>query len=89
LSTYPIDDEFFYMETRIILRVEITPQAKQRLAQITEANGMTQVAVTSRLVEWFAGQPDLIQAAILGRYPKEIEPDIAKLILSKMANGKK
>lgn len=42
----------------------------------------------SRLVEWFAGQPELIQAAVMGRYPGEIEADVAKLILKKMAGDK-
>ena len=75
------------MKPRIVLRVEITAQAKQRLSDLTQRNGMTQVAVTSRLIEWFANQPDTIQAAILGRYPKEIEPEIARLILNRMAHA--
>ena len=35
----------------------------------------------SRLFEWFTGQGELIQAAMIGRYSSEIEPDVAKLIL--------
>ena len=34
-------------------------------------------------------QPETIQAAILGRYPAEIEQDIAKLLLQRMAAADK
>ena len=72
---------------RIIFRIEITPAAKQRLADCAHSNGMTQMSVTSRIVEWFADQSELIQAAILGRYPKSIQGEIAKLILHRMAEA--
>jgi methyl coenzyme M reductase beta subunit len=73
------------MAKRVIIRIEISPQAKNRVNELSRQNGMTQVAMTSRMIEWFAGQSELIQAAVLGRYPKEIEVDIAKLILQRMA----
>jgi hypothetical protein len=73
------------MAARIIVRIELTPDAKRRLMDISKRFGMTQISATSRLVEWFAGQSELIQAAILGQYPAEIESDVAKLILQKMA----
>jgi hypothetical protein len=50
---------------------------------------MTQVAVLSRIVQWFAQQPETIQAAILGRYPTEIQPDVARLLLERMLDGHK
>ena len=74
------------MAKRFVIRIELTHSAKQRLGEISDHNGMTQVAVMSRMVNWFADQPELIQAAILGRYPKEIEHDVATLILKRMAN---
>jgi hypothetical protein len=75
------------MPRRFIIRIELTQSAKGKLAEISDYNGMTQVSVASRLMEWFAAQPELIQAAVLGRYPKEIQVDIAKLILQRMANA--
>jgi hypothetical protein len=48
---------------------------------------MTQVAVASRLMEWFAKQSDAVQAAILGQYPAEIEPDVARIILERMTGN--
>ena len=77
------------MDHRIVVRLELTPGAKDRLNEISHRAGMTQLAVTSRLVEWFAGQSELIQSAVLGHYPEEIQGDVAKLILKKMLDKKK
>ncbi|MGA2497876.1 MAG: hypothetical protein ABSH20_09050 [Tepidisphaeraceae bacterium] len=76
------------MASRIIVRIELTPAAKDALNDLTDKAGMTQVALLSRLVEWFAHQSDMIQASVLGQYPSEIEADIAKLIMKKLSSGK-
>ena len=73
--------------TRHIMRIELKPAAKKQLAALHEAHGMTQVAMMSRLVSWFTEQPKAIQAAVMGQFPDEIKPDIAKLILEHMAKG--
>lgn len=69
---------------RVIVRLELTPSAKRALEGICDRNGMTQVSVSSRLVEWFAHQPEMLQGAILGHYPKEIQGDVAKMILARL-----
>jgi hypothetical protein len=71
-------------QPRIIVRLELTPSAKEHLHTISRRNGMAQVTVTSRLVEWFATQSELVQAAILGHYPHAIQAEIAELILKRM-----
>jgi hypothetical protein len=76
------------MARRFIMRIELSAGAKQHVATLSDRHGMTQVAMMSRLVEWFADQDDLIQAAILGHYPEQIEVDVAKLILKRMAGEK-
>ncbi|HRK31205.1 MAG TPA: hypothetical protein PLD59_09015 [Tepidisphaeraceae bacterium] len=73
------------MKKRVIVRLELSSQAKKALQQTCDRNGMTQVAVSSRLVEWFHSQSDMLQAAILGHYPKQLEADIARLIIERMA----
>lgn len=73
------------MARRFVIRLELTEAAKNSLSNLADHHGMTQVAVMSRLVEWFAAESELIQAAVLGRYPATIEADIARLILRKMA----
>ena len=75
------------MRRRVIIRLELTPQAKDALESVCDRNGMTQVAVSSRLVEWFSVQSEMLQAAILGHYPKDIERDIAKLILTRLSGS--
>jgi hypothetical protein len=68
----------------IVWRAELTPEAKAALEKHIERLGMTQTAVLSRLVEWFSRQPYGIQAATCGFYPRELEADIAKLLLAKL-----
>jgi hypothetical protein len=45
------------MAQRHIMRIELSGPAKQDLSTESEHYGMTQVAIMSRLIEWFAKQP--------------------------------
>lgn len=74
------------MQRRHIMRIELTGPAKKQLESLSDRHGMTQVAMMSRLVEYFATQDELIQSAIVGRYPGEIQRDISKLILRRMGS---
>jgi hypothetical protein len=49
------------------------------------------VSLLSRMVEWFAAQPQLIQGGVLGHLPREMQEQIPRLILTRMseAPGKK
>lgn len=76
------------MASRIVVRLELTKEAKSRLAEISKRTGMTQVAVSSRLFEWFSKQSEILQAAVLGQYPKEIEAEVAEMILKRVATEK-
>jgi hypothetical protein len=73
------------MGRRFVIRIELTQAAKSNLAELSDKNGMTQVAIMSRLVTWFGEQPEVIQAAVLGHYPAEIEQDVARLVLRRMS----
>ena len=68
------------------MRIELSPVSKKKLSTLSDHHGMTQVAMMSRLVEWFAAQPEEIQAAVVGRYPEKIAPDIARMLLKRMAS---
>jgi hypothetical protein len=70
---------------RVIMRIELFPEAKKGLADLCDRLGMTQIAATSRIVEWFTTQPDVVQAAVLGLYPQDIRAEIAEIILKRMA----
>lgn len=76
------------MARRFIMRIELTGQAKTKLSNLSDRHGMTQVAMMSRVVEWFATQSEMIQSAVLGRFPEEIEADVARLVLKRMAEDK-
>lgn len=76
------------MKKRAVFRIQLTSEAKDRLLDISERLGITQIAVTSKLTEWFATQSDAVQGAILDLYPDAHKQDIATLILQNMADGK-
>lgn len=73
------------------MRIELLPSAKARFMVQADRLGMTQIAIASRLFEWFAKQDDMVVSGILGLYPLDIQADIARLIMKKFAerNGKK
>lgn len=67
---------------RVVARLEISSAGKNALEKLCDNTGMTQVQMSSRVVEWFTTQPPTVQAMVLGIYPpKKIEPDIARLLL--------
>jgi len=71
------------------MRIEILPNAKDCLNGMSDRLGMTQVAAASRLVEWFAEQTDVVQAAVLGLYPDDIRAEVPAMLLKRMAGEKK
>ena len=74
---------------RVIMRIEILPNAKDCLNGMSDRLGITQVAAASRLVEWFAEQTDVVQAAVLGLYPDDIRAEVPAMLLKRMAGEKK
>ncbi len=74
---------------RVIMRIELYPEAKQGLTDLCDRLGMTQVAATSRVIEWFTDQTDVVQAAILGLYPKDIRAEVAEMILKRIVSDKR
>lgn len=77
------------MPQKIVVRLELSKAAKDQLEKISERTGMTQVSTGSRLFEWFARQSELIHGAVLSQYPKEVQHEIACIILSHFAGDKK
>lgn len=69
------------MPKRVLVRIELTPQAKDRVEQVSDRRGMTQFAMLSRLVEWFSHLDVKVQPLVMGHYPKEIEAEVAKMLL--------
>jgi len=71
------------------MRIELLPQAREHLTALSNRLGMTQVAISSRLVEWLCGEQDVVQAAVLGLYPEDIRADLPSKIFKRMAADKK
>ena len=76
------------MASRIIVHFELTPPARKALDLLTTKNGMTQVAMLSRLVEWMARQSNVVRASILSGFPSENQAATARLIIKELASGK-
>jgi hypothetical protein len=74
---------------RVIMRIELLPEAKEGLTGLCDRLGMTQIAATSRVIEWFTTQSDVVQAAILGLYPQDIRAEVTEMILKRMASEAK
>jgi hypothetical protein len=69
---------------RIIMLIQLTPEACLALHHKTNLFGMTQIAFVSKAIEWFLTQPEHIQASILGLYPSECQPDIIREYLKQL-----
>jgi len=74
---------------RVIMRIELLSQAKEQFTHYCQCSGITQVAVASRLVEWFCKQHDVVQAAVMGLYPEDILDKIPTMILKRMVADEK
>ncbi len=74
---------------RTIVQLQLDPKAKKQLEDICELRGMTQVKAMSRLVDWFAGQDDVTQTAILSRLSPEALAPLARMVLEKAARGER
>ena len=75
------------MSTRKIISVEVTPEAKAAIDAVSESTGVDMKRIASRMYEWFARQDEITQKSILGLLPKGMEPDLARLLLERLANG--
>ena len=71
---------------RIIIRIDITPQAAKQLDQIRERFGCTQLVMISRLVEWYAKLPEELRHSMTGLLASA--PGTTKAILRHMEEGK-
>jgi hypothetical protein len=72
---------------RIIVRLELTPNAKSGLEKAHVASGMTQVAMVSRLIQWYAVQPPIIQTLLMGHVPPAIRQEVIEIALRKIGRA--
>jgi hypothetical protein len=70
---------------RAVIRLQLDVSAKQALDKLCERRGMTQIAVLSRLVRWFADQDEVVQASVLGLMSDGSLGELANLLLKRLA----
>jgi len=71
------------------LNIELADGNKDQLERVRAWNGMTQKEMVSRLINWFCNQDRVVQQVILGVIPEEIAPDVAQMLLKRLASGAK
>jgi hypothetical protein len=63
------------------MRLELDRLAKEKYAALPDLKGMTQLAITNKLILWFLEQSEDVQASILGLYPALARYDVTTAIL--------
>lgn len=73
------------MAEREVIKIAVSPEAKQAIEAMCQRYGMSQIELASRLYTWLADQEEVVQAAVLGLLPEDLAPEIAELALRRMA----
>jgi hypothetical protein len=76
------------MSDKKIIRVAVGKDAKEVIERIASEHGMTEVAVASRIYEWFGRQRDEVKRGILGMYGDRGK-QVAEEVLKDMAAGQR
>jgi len=71
------------MAKRHIMRIDLSAGGKKQFSELHNELGMTQLAMSSRLLEWFADQDPTIQRKIMMR---ENNSDAARDFLTRLAS---
>lgn len=74
------------MPKRHIMRIELTQGARKQHDVVPDKFGMTHVAISSRMIEWFSKQDAVTQKSIMMAESGSESRDLAKQILRKMAS---
>jgi hypothetical protein len=69
------------MASRAIMRIDLTKEAIAQLDELIERQGMTKVAVVSRLIEWLHKQPPELQHKIMIDWERPLDLPTVKKIL--------
>jgi hypothetical protein len=69
---------------RPIIRIELDSRAKSALDKICDHRGMTQVAVMSRLVQWFVRQDKTVQTTVIAAVTDSDNASLARQLLKRI-----
>jgi len=73
--------------TRQNINIELADGAKVALERVRQRNGMTQKELVGRLIQWFCAEDEVLQQVILGQIPEAIAPDVARIVLQRIADA--
>jgi hypothetical protein len=71
---------------RSIMRIQLDSAGKDRLEAICSKRGMTQIALMSRLVNWFSSQDEFVQTSVLQTLSSESIAALAQSLIKKTAS---
>jgi hypothetical protein len=74
---------------RAIMRIQLDTSAKSELDKFCMDRGMTQIAVMSRLVDWFVQQDQVIQTAVMASLSDGAMSALARQMLKRLSTGRK
>ena len=72
---------------RAVIRLQLDIDAKRKLDDLCDKRGMTQISVLSRLVKWFGGQDDVVQASVLQLLGPELLGDLSSKLLERLSSN--
>lgn len=67
--------------SKVIVRLQITNEAKECLEQYCERTGRTQIAALSRIIERLNDEPAIVQGFIGGDLPSSLEKRVREIVV--------
>lgn len=66
-------------------QLRLLPELKDSFDRVCDEKGISRVVAANRLIKWFADQDGLFQSIILDQLPDDSVPDVARVILKRLA----
>lgn len=73
------------MADRKVIPISVDGAAKATITRVADKHGMKEIAVASRIYEWFSRQDDVVQKGVLRLLPEGYEAEVTKLALERLA----
>lgn len=80
-----VEPEDVKKQKRVSMQIDLNAAAAKSLRAESDRLGLPQKELASRLLVWFAEQPDYVRATILNIYPPSIAQDIGLMVMQKLA----
>jgi len=65
--------------------LQVPRELHGKISAFAELVGMSQREMTKRVYEWLMAQDEVVRAAVLRQIPKSVAPDVARIVLERMA----